>query len=100
MNKPLRNMMAMALILAVGTLVSANRAAAAAPKPALTIAFAGYDQLLSTIKALDELSGHTKLAAEAEAAIKAQTQDKGLAGLDKSRPGASWFPWARTTSPS
>ena len=45
-NKPLRNMTAMALLLAVGTLVSAHRAAAAAPKPALTIAFAGYDQFI------------------------------------------------------
>ena len=46
MNKPLRNMMAIALLLAMGTLVSAHRAAAADPKPALTIAFAGYDQLI------------------------------------------------------
>ena len=86
MNKPLRNMTAMALLLAMGTLVSAHRAAAAAPKPALTIAFAGYDQLMSDLKALDELSGHTKLAAKAEAGIKSQTHGKGLAGLDKSRP--------------
>ena len=86
MNKPLRNMMAIALLLAMGTLVSAHRAAAAAPKPALTIAFAGYDQIMSDLKALDELSGHTKLAAKAEAIIKSQTHGKGLAGLDKSRP--------------
>ena len=86
MNKPLRNMTAMALLLAMGTLVSAHRAAAADPKPALTIAFAGYDQLIDDLKALDELSGHTKLAAKAEASIESQTHGKGLAGLDKSRP--------------
>ncbi len=79
-------MMAIALLLAVGSLVSAHRAAAADPKPALTIAFAGYDQLMNNLKALDELSGHTKLAAKAEANIDLQTHGKRLAGLDKSRP--------------
>ena len=86
MNKPLRNMTAIALLLAVGALVSAHRAAAADPKPALTIAFAGYDQLMGDLKALDALSGHSKLAAKAEANINSQTKGKGLAGLDKSRP--------------
>ncbi|MGA2255681.1 MAG: hypothetical protein ABSG53_13630, partial [Thermoguttaceae bacterium] len=86
MNKPLRNMMAIALVLAMGTLVSAHRAAAADPKPALTIAFAGYDQLISDLKALDELNGHVKLAEKAKAGIESQTHGKGLAGLDKARP--------------
>ena len=78
--------MAIALLLAVGTLASAHRAAAADPKPALTITFAGYDQLISGLKALDELSPHAKLAEKAEAAIGSQTHGKGLAGLDKARP--------------
>ena len=78
--------MAIALALAVGTLVTAQRAAAADLKPALTIAFAGYDQLISNLKALDELSPNAKLADKAKAALEAQTQGKGLAGLDKSRP--------------
>ena len=86
MNKPLRNMTTVALLSAVGTLVFAQQAAAAAPKPALTIAFAGYGQLIDGLKALDQLNGHTKLAAKAEANIKAQTHGKGLAGLDRSRP--------------
>jgi len=85
-NKPLRKIMAIALALAVGTLVTAQRAAAADLKPALTIAFAGYDQLISNLKALDELSPNAKLADKAKAALEAQTQGKGLAGLDKSRP--------------
>ncbi len=84
MNKPLRNMTAIALLLAMGTLVSAHRAAAADPKPALTIAFAGYGELMKGLKALDEL-GHTKLAEKAEANLELQMHD-GLAGLDKSRP--------------
>src|SRR5208282_3120886 len=79
-------MMAIALVLAMGTLVWAHRAAAADHKPALTIAFAGYDELINDLKALDKLSGHTKLAAKAEANIELQTKGKGLAGLDKSRP--------------
>ena len=86
MNKPLRNMTVMALLLAVGTLISAHQAAAAAPKPALTIAFAGYDQLMSDLKALDALSSHAKLAAKVEAGLKVTTHGKGLPGLDKSRP--------------
>jgi hypothetical protein len=79
-------MTAMALLLALGTLVGAHRAAAADPKPALTIAFAGYGQWIDSLKSLDQLSGHTKLAAKAEDTIKKQTHGKGLAGLDKSRP--------------
>ena len=86
MNKSLRNITVMALLLAVGTLVLAQHAAAAAPKPALTIAFAGYDQLIDSLKTLDQLSGHRKLAAKAKANIDLQTHGKGLAGLDKSRP--------------
>ena len=78
MNKPLRNMTAIALLLALGTLLSAHQATAAAPKPALTIAFAGYDQFMSDLKALDELSGHTKLAATAETRLKAQTHGQGI----------------------
>jgi hypothetical protein len=85
-NKPLRNMTAIALLLALGTLVSAQWAAAAETKPALTMAFAGYDQLIGSLKALDKLSGHSKLAAKAEAAIDMHTNGQGLAGLDKSRP--------------
>lgn len=86
MNKLLRNMTAMAFLLAVGTLLSAHRAAAADPKPALTIAFAGYDQFIDSLKTLDQLDGHSKLADKAEAHIDLHTHGKGLAGLDKSRP--------------
>ncbi len=86
MNKPLRNLTTIALMLAIGSLVFEHRATAAERKPALTIAFAGYGQLIKDLKALDQLSGHTKLAAQAEAAIELQTSGKGLAGLDKSRP--------------
>ena len=86
MNKPLRNTLAIAMLLAIGTLASAHRAAAADPKPALTIAFAGYDQLISDLKVLDELSPHAKLAEKAKAGIESQTHGKGLAGLDKGRP--------------
>jgi hypothetical protein len=84
-NKPLRNLSGIALLLAMGT-VCCQQALAAAPKPALTIAVASYDKIIGDIKALDELSGHTKLAAKAEALIELQTNGKGLAGLDKSRP--------------
>ena len=86
MKKPLRKMTMIALLLAMGSLVLAKGATAAERKPALTVAFAGYDRFVSTLKALDDLSGHTKLAAKAEANIELQTNGKGLAGLDKSRP--------------
>ena len=75
-------------------------AAAAESKPALTVAFAGYDELIDSLKALDQLSGHTKLAAMTEANIKSQTHGKGVTGLDKSRPGACWSLWMTTVSPS
>jgi hypothetical protein len=78
--------MAVALLLALWTMPSAHRAAAAESKPALTIAVASYDQIIGDLKALDQLSGHSKLAAKAEALIELQTNGQGLAGLDKSRP--------------
>jgi len=79
-------MMAVALLLAMGALVSADRAAAADLKPVLTVAFAGYDQLIGDLKALDELNGHLKLADKVKAGIEAQSHGKALEALDKSRP--------------
>ena len=85
-NMPLRNLTASTLLVALATLVSAQPAAAESPKPALAIAFAGYDQFIHDLKTLDEISGHTKLASLAESNIDLATQSKGLEGLDKARP--------------
>ncbi len=85
MNKPLGKTLATLLLLAAGMLF-VDRAAAEAPKPALTIAFAGYDTLNSDVKALDEIDSHLGLATKLEAMLKAATKGKNLAGLDKSRP--------------
>ena len=74
----------MALLLALGG-VLAQRAAADTARPALIIAFAGYDSFVANLKTLDQLS-HTKLAATVEAGIDQQMNGKGLAGVDKSRP--------------
>jgi len=84
-NKPLGKTLATLLLLAAGMLF-VDRAAADAPKPALTIAFAGYDNLTSDVKALDEIDSHLGLATKLDAMLKAATKGKNLAGLDKSRP--------------
>ena len=97
MNKPLRNMTSMALLLALGA-VLAQRAAAETPKPALIIAFAGYDQFVANLKTLDQLN-HTKLAATVEAGIDQQMNGKGLAGVDKSRPWGLLVTVAESSQP-
>ena len=103
MNRPLRKMTVVALLLAAGTLVSVCRAAAVAPKPALTITCAGYDKaLMNGLKVLDGLSGRgAKLAAKAEAQLVGTVHGKDLAGLDRSSvPSGRCCPRARMTSGS
>ena len=84
-NKPLGKLPAM-LLLAVAGLLPAAKMSAADAKPALTIAFAGYDQLTADLKVIDKIDSHFGLAEKLEGFLQAATQGKKLAGLDKSRP--------------
>ncbi len=84
--KLLRISLAVALLLGLGMFVPAQRAAAEAPKPVLTVAFSGYDQLIANVKTIGEVSGRPGLAGMLEGLVAMGTQGKGLAGLDKARP--------------
>jgi hypothetical protein len=70
-------------------LISLSRAEEAKPvsdKPVVTIAFAGYDTLMSNIKAIGELAGRPQWTQIVQGGIALGTQGKGLKGLDKGRP--------------
>jgi hypothetical protein len=84
-NKPFGKLLAM-LLLAAATLLPAANLSAADTKPALTIAFAGYDQLTADLKVIDKIDSHFGLAEKLEGFLQQATQGKKLAGLDKSRP--------------
>ena len=85
MNKSLGKLSAM-LLLAVAGWLPAAKMSAADTKPALTIAFAGYDQLTADLKVIDKIDSRFGLAEKLEGFLQAATQGKKLAGLDKSRP--------------
>ncbi len=85
MKKPLGKLSAM-LLLAVAGWLPATKLSAADAKPALTIAFAGYDQLTADLKVIDKIDSHFGLAEKLDGFLQMATQGKKLAGLDKSRP--------------
>ncbi len=86
MSKPLGKILAITLLMAVGGWLASDRAAAESPKPALTIAFAGYDQLSTSLKAVDQIDSHLELADKFTKLLSAATNGHNLDGLDKSRP--------------
>ena len=88
------------LLTAAGALLIAGRAAAESPKPALTIAFAGFDQLTSDVKLIDKIDARLGLSTKLDAALGAATKGKKLAGLDKSRPWGVMVCVGETDEPS
>ena len=85
MTKPFGRIFAAILLTTAGAWLAAAPAAAEAPKPALMIAFAGYDQLTSDLKAIDQIDSHLGLSAKFDEFLNKATNG-GLDGLDKSRP--------------
>lgn len=85
MTMPFQKTFATVFLTVAGALLAAAPAAAEAPKPALTIAFAGYDQLTSDLKAIDKIDSHLNLASKLDEFLNKATSG-GLEGLDKSRP--------------
>jgi hypothetical protein len=85
-NKLSRRILATIALTVVGAWLAADRAAAESPKPALTIAFAGYDQLASDMKVIDQVDSHLGLADKFAEFLNMATKGKNLDGLDKSRP--------------
>ncbi len=81
-----------ALLMATRSLLSApsdDTAAnlpAAAAKPVAVVSFAGYEALMEDIALVGQLSDHPDLDRGLEAMLKLFTKNRGLAGLDKSRP--------------
>ena len=73
-------------ILFIGLLLGARTAPADDAKPIAVVSFAGYDALMADIDCIGKLSGNADLAKMLEGMVAMQTQGRGLAGLDKSRP--------------
>lgn len=61
-------------------------ATAADAKPIATLAFSGYDELMKDVECIGKISDQPDLAKMLETVLAMQTQGKGLAGLDKTRP--------------
>ncbi len=77
------------LTLCVGLLLvgfGIGQAAAADAKPMATVAFSGYDNLMTDVECIGKLAGSPDLVKKLEAQLTTITQGKGLAGLDKTRP--------------
>ena len=85
MTKPFRKIFAAVLLTTASVWLAAAPAAAEAPKPALTITFAGYDQLTSDLKAIDQIDSHLGLATKLDDFLNKAASGV-LDGLDKSRP--------------
>ena len=68
------------------SLATAAAASADGAKPIATIAFSGYDELMADIEYIGKISDSPDLVKMLDGLIAMQTQGKGLAGLDKSRP--------------
>ncbi|MEA1952029.1 MAG: hypothetical protein U9N87_11630 [Planctomycetota bacterium] len=66
--------------------LAAGQAAAADAKPMATIAFSGYDNLMTDVECIGKLAGSPDLVKTLEDQLTMMTQGKGLAGLDKKRP--------------
>jgi hypothetical protein len=84
-NKPFGKMSAM-FLLAVAASLPAVKLSAADAKPALTVAFAGYDKLIADLKIIDKIDAKFGLADKLEGLLQQVTNGKKLAGLDKGRP--------------
>ena len=65
---------------------SAVAQSAGEPQPLAIVALAGYDALIEDINFVGSLGGQQDLAQSVEQMIMLFTQNKGLAGLDKSKP--------------
>ena len=81
MKKSLVAPLTVALLFAALAVASAEE-----KKPALTVSFAGYQQLLDRAKTLGTVSGRPNLDKMLDSLVVMATQGKGLPGLDKSRP--------------
>ena len=86
MKKPLCATLAVAVLFGAVAMSSSQVTSAAEQKPVVTVSFAGYDQLLSSVKTIGTLGGRPELDKMIDGMIVFGTGGKGLAGLDKARP--------------
>jgi hypothetical protein len=84
-TKPFQKTIAAILLTVVGAWLAAAPAAAESPKPALTIAFAGYERLTHDLKAIDQIDSRLGLASKLDDFLNKAASGV-LDGLDKSRP--------------
>lgn len=73
--------------------------ASALAKPALVVAFSGFDNLKSDVAMLGELTNNPDLLASFEGSIALLTNQQGLAGLDTGRPWGALGAFTGTEAP-
>ena len=80
------------LVLLVGTAVYAQESASQRIKPIVTVAFSGYEELVSDLNFVGNLAGNPQLGAAIEMSTMLATGGRELKSLDKSKPwgGVVW----------
>ncbi|HUT13475.1 MAG TPA: hypothetical protein VMY42_23510 [Thermoguttaceae bacterium] len=92
MRKTVLSGLIVALLLGAAGFHRAQPASAAAPKPLAVVSLSGYDELKGDLEMVGRIVDDPTLAARLEGLLKFFTKDKGLAGLDKTKPlGAAIF---------
>lgn len=76
----------LAAVAAVVASAFAHADRARAAEPMAVVAFSGYDALMKDIDFIGELAGQMQASQQVEMMVGMFTQNKGLAGLDKSKP--------------
>jgi len=92
MRKSVLSGLIVALLLGAAGFRWAQPASAAAPKPVAVVSVAAYDELKGDLEMVGRIIDDPTLATRMEGLLKFFTKDKGLEGLDKTKPlGAAIF---------
>ena len=78
--------LAVVFALIASTAVRAQESTSQAPKPVVTVAFSGYDELISDLNFVGNLAGNPQLGAAIEMSTMLATGGRELKSLDKSKP--------------
>ncbi|MBA3482659.1 MAG: hypothetical protein H0T51_12670 [Pirellulales bacterium] len=74
------------VVAVAAALPSAQAQSAAEMKPLAEVVFSGYDELMKDVDFIGSLSGQPQASQMIDQTLQMFTQNKGLAGLDKSKP--------------
>jgi len=76
------------LVVSAATVAGSSVASAAVPEPLLVVSSASYDRWYDNVEFIGTVSGSPDLAQGLEAMLRMATANRGLVGLDKTRPWA------------